>query len=383
MKNLAIITTHPIQYNAPWFRLLSEKKNIRIKVFYTWSQVAHEKKFDPGFDKVVEWDIPLLDGYDYTFVENISKKPGSKTFKGIQNPTLMKEVSSWKPDAVLVFGWKFKSHLKALQYFHNKIPVIFRGDSTLLDGPKGIKKNFRNVVLKRIYRNIDYALFAGSENKKYFEKSGLTESQLVFVPHAIDNDRFKNARVTKNFRQDMKIPESDIVFLFAGKLEAKKNPDLLASVFASGNFNGTHLVLVGNGPLENDLKDKYAHPQIHFIDFQNQQIMPSVYEMANIFILPSKGPGETWGLAVNEAMACSKPVLVSDKCGCATDLVAAGKTGYVFRSGDADDLRKKIELMISQKNELKEMGNNAFLKIQNWSFDHIVESVEDLVINKC
>lgn len=65
MKRLAIITTHPIQYNAPLFKLLTQRNNITIKVFYTWGKSVLENKYDPGFKKNIEWDIPLLDGYGF------------------------------------------------------------------------------------------------------------------------------------------------------------------------------------------------------------------------------------------------------------------------------------------------------------------------------
>lgn len=380
MNKLAIITTHPIQYNAPWFRLLAQRKNIKIKVFYTWSQVAREEKYDPGFGKNIAWDIPLLEGYEYTFIENISKNPGSKSYSGIDNPALIQEVTAWQPDAVLVFGWKFKSHLKLMKHFSKKIPVLFRGDSTTLDDRPNLKTWLKYLFLKRIYSNISYALFTGFENERYFQRSGLKSRQLIRVPHAVDNKRFNSEVIEKKFRQVLNISEEEIVFLFAGKLELKKNPGLLASVFREAGLLNTHLVFVGNGPMEIELKSEYVFPNIHFIDFQNQQLMPEVYKMADVFVLPSQGPGETWGLAVNEAMASGKAVLVSDKCGCAVDLVEAGVTGFTFESNNTADLQKKIELMAADKAKLKEMGRNACKKIQDWSFEKIITAVEDVVI---
>ena len=100
MKKLAIISSHPIQYNAPLFELLHRNGKVRIKVFYTWGKNVLKEKFDPGFGKVIEWDIPLLDGYEYTFVKNKSKKPGSHHFKGIINPTLIREIKEWEADAL-------------------------------------------------------------------------------------------------------------------------------------------------------------------------------------------------------------------------------------------------------------------------------------------
>lgn len=383
-KKLAIITTHPIQYNAPWFRLLASRGKIEIKVFYTWSQSETGLKYDPGFGKNIEWDIPLLDGYEYEFVENVSRKPGTRTHNGIVNIQLIQRINEYHPDAVLVNGWNFNSHLKCLRYFHKKIPVLFRGDSTLLDEQKGIRKLLRQIVLKRVYRNIDYALYVGSQNKRYFLKHGLKEEQLVFVPHAVDNARFAandiNKAAGEKIKKDLNIPEDDWVFLFAGKLEPKKDAQLLMEAFKKVNNSNVHLVIVGNGELEKQLKQSAEGlPNIHFLEFQNQRMMPAVDLMAHVFVLPSKGPGETWGLAVNEAMAAGKPVLISDKCGCAIDLVENGVNGWVFQSGNEQDLSEKIKLLIKNRSNLDKMGHASLQKIQAWSFERIAEGIENLL----
>src|SRR5438045_1949675 len=109
---LAIISTHPIQYNAPWFALLAKSPGITLKVFYTWGQLESKDKFDPGFGKNISWDVPLLEEYDFTFSTNISKQPGTHHFRGIINPTLVNEIEEFQPGALLVFGWAFVSHLK-------------------------------------------------------------------------------------------------------------------------------------------------------------------------------------------------------------------------------------------------------------------------------
>ncbi len=113
---LAVVTTHPIQYYAPIFQELAARKNINLKVFYTWPQ-SQQAKFDPGFGKTVEWDVPLLEGYSYTFVENVAKNPGSHGFWGIYNPTLVGEIEAWQPDALLVFSWSYRSNLGVLWHF--------------------------------------------------------------------------------------------------------------------------------------------------------------------------------------------------------------------------------------------------------------------------
>jgi len=393
VKKLAIITTHPIQYNAPLFRILAKRQSIQIKVFYTWGQTEQGVKYDPGFDKEIIWDLPLLDGYDYSFVKNIAPDPGTHHFKGIISPTLITDIEEWNPDVILVFGWSFKSHLKCLRHFKKKIPVLFRGDSTLMYEQPGIKKIIRRYFLRWIYRHVDLAFYVGTQNKLYYLKHGLKESQLVFAPHAVDNDRFfdKNGGYEEKattWRRQLNIPVDDMVFLFAGKLEPKKNPELLFKAFeiirTTGSYGqtGIHLLIVGNGILENELKKKYiANLNVYFIDFQNQSLMPVIYRLGNVFVLPSVGPGETWGLSVNEAMACSKPVIVSDKCGCAIDLVENGKNGFIFKSNDLSDLIEKMQILRDSKKQI-EMGKHSKQVIREWTIERICQKIEDIVLSK-
>jgi glycosyltransferase involved in cell wall biosynthesis len=378
---LAIITTHPIQYYAPVFKLLADK--IDVKVFYTWGNEAQEK-FDPGFGKTISWDIPLLDGYSYEWVKNTSTNPGSHHFKGIVNPGLINQIKLWQADAVLVYGWAYDSHLKAMRHFKNKIPVYFRGDSTLLDAKPGAKQLLRTIFLRWIYGHVDHAFYVGSNNGAYFKKYGLKDKQLTFAPHAIDNDRFGSERgeEASKIRSDLGIKPADILILFAGKFEEKKSPDLLLDAFLTLNMPNTHLLFVGNGILEISLKTTAGkNSNVHFINFQNQLAMPAIYQACNLFCLPSQGPGETWGLAVNEAMAAGKPVLVSNKCGCAADLVNPGITGEIFEAGNVSSLTKKLHLLIGDKNGLTISGRNAKAKIAGWSFSKQADAMLNVINN--
>ncbi|MCK7590226.1 glycosyltransferase family 4 protein [Subsaxibacter sp. CAU 1640] len=384
MKKLAIVTTHPIQYNAPWFRLLASRNNCDLKVFYTWSQSKDTVK-DRTFGREIKWDIPLLDGYDFEFVENVSKRPGSHHFFGIDCPDLISKIEMFNPDAILFFGWNFKSHLLAMRYFKGRTSVWFRGDSTLINESGGLKTKLRRIILKAVYSYIDKAFYVGEANKAYFLKHNLKNGQLVRAPHAIDNERFKDDQL-KNYeekaiewRRALGYNDDDIVILYAGKFEPVKQLNILIRSVINANKRRSFpvkLLLVGNGPLENDLKNfAIDDPNIQFLGFQNQTQMPIVYRLGDIFCLPSRS--ETWGLAVNEAMASSRPVIFSDNVGSFEDVYVEGYNGFSFPHSDENNLQKLVEELDLKK--ILAMRCNSRNHIENFTMLKIVEAIESKI----
>ena len=385
LKRLAIITTHPIQYNAPLFALLEARGKIKIKVFYTWGEDVLENKYDPGFDKNIEWDIPLLEGYEYVFVANVANSPGSHHYKGVHNPTLIKEIQEWGANALLVYGWNFKSHLAAIRFFYKKVHVFFRGDSTLLDEKIGVKQLLRQIFLKFVYSYIDKALYAGIANKAYFKAMGLKEEKMVFMPHAIDNSRFSANEKYKNEAKLLKaklgIEKGALIFLFAGKLDHNKNVALLIKAFIGTNTKVHYLLIVGNGVKETELKEmSKLHNNIIFLNFQNQQQMPAIYAASDVFVLPSKS--ETWGLSINEAMAAGKPIIASNTIGATFDLVVNDVNGFIFKSGDVTHLRKTLEHFINDVNAVSLMGKVSLEMIHKYSYAKDCEVIESIINNE-
>ncbi len=108
--------------------------------------------------------------------------------------------------------------------------------------------------------------------------------------------------------------------------------------------------------------------------FQNQQRMPAIYQSCDLFCIPSSGPGESWGLAINEAMASKRAILASTKVGAAADLVGP-ENGLVFESGNLDDLKCKLNRLLADKQNLKRLGAASRVKIQKWSFQHQINAI--------
>jgi glycosyltransferase involved in cell wall biosynthesis len=383
---LAIVSTHPIQYYAPVFRALARSNAVQPKVFFTWSQTASESVVDPGFERVIAWDIPLLDGYESEFVTNTAGNPGTHHFRGIVNPGLIQAIDDWGADAVLVFGWNLHSHLRVLRYFKGLIPVFFRGDSTLLDRRSPWKAALRRIFLGWVYRHVDVAIAVGSNNRDYYRWCALPEERIVFAPHAVDIRRFadpegRHAERAAQWRSELGIPPAARVVVFAGKLQPKKDPLLLLEAFTRCGVPG-HLVFVGNGELERQLQFKArGRRDVHFLPFQNQSAMPAVYRLGDVFALPSRGPGETWGLALNEAMACRRPVIAGSKVGGARDLIADDVTGWVFQSGDVEQLTAVVGKALSCDDAtLGEMSVAAERESARWSAEAAASGIENAVL---
>ncbi len=361
---------------------MAENGMFELKVFYTWGEESIKPKFDPDFGRVVEWDIPLLQGYQYQFVKNVSKNPGSHHFFGIENRDLIKDIDSWGADVVWVWGWSFKSHMKVIRHFHNRIPVWFRGDSTLIDEVDSPiwKKILRKIFLSWVYKKVDLAFYVGENNMNYFLQHGLTSNKLIRAPHAVDNARFSdwNEELESDlitWKESLGIAENELVVLFVGKLEPKKNPNFildLAALLPSPKFK---FLIVGDGVLGDELKQKAKDDnRILFLPFQNQSKMPSVYRLGDVMVLPSLGPGETWGLAMNEAMACGIPIFGSSKCGGSIDLID-DSCGLIFDPRDLNAVVNQLNALADNPEALANLKAGAFKKIQQFRYDKIVDAV--------
>lgn len=378
---VAFIISHPIQYYVPLLQGLARRGNIELKVFYTWGEDSISK-FDPGFNRIVEWDIPLLEGYSYEFMENIAADPGTHHFKGIDNPSIINKIENYQPDKIVLFGWSFKSHLKVLKYFKGKVPIYFRGDSHLLNEQPFYKKIIRNIFLRWVYSHVDFAIAVGKNNHDYYRWVGLKERQVLFAPHAIDEHRFldfdeKQLIEKKMFLDRLQVPKNHIVFLYAGKFEYRKNLKTLIQAKLKLKELPCTLILVGNGPEEEELKSLSINDNnIHFVSFMNQSEIPIIYKSADVFILPSIS--ETWGLAINEAMICGLAVIASDKVGAAKDLIQ--NNGNIFEAQNVFQLSEMMKNVIINRGLLSTYKQNSIEIIKNWTIDNLIISFESTLL---
>lgn len=357
---LAIVLSHPIQYYSPWFRWIRQHTDLTFKVFYlddSGVRAARDEKFGTTF----AWDVDLTSGYDWEFVPNLAPRPDTLRYDGLQNPALFERLAEWKPTAVLLFGYKYHTHMRLIVWARlRRIPLIFRGDSHVIG--RGALPFRTRAAVGLIYRQFAAFLYVGLANREYFRAFGVPEQKLFFAPHAVDATHFDPANSAHSersaaLRAQLNLRPGVRVILFSGKLIPNKQPRELLEAFLSLNDPGAVLVVAGDGPEKQNLLDRVhaegAEDRVRFLPFANQSEMPARYLLADLFVLPSKGHYETWGLSVNEAMHLGVPCLVSDHVGCQRDLVTDGETGWVFTAGDPGALANGL------RNALAALGHDA------------------------
>jgi glycosyltransferase involved in cell wall biosynthesis len=338
-RRLAVVLSHPTQYYSPWFRwLAAHAPAIDLRLFYLW-EFGVTARLDPQFGTAIIWDNDLLSGYSHEFVPNTARDPGTHHFGGLRNSTLTNRLAAWRPDALLLFGYNYATHIRVILWARaHGVPLIFRGDSHFLGrtSPGWLKL----AILRLLYRQFAAITYVGQANREYFRRLSVPESRLHFAPHAVDDSLYDPARVdhlaaAQKLRSQLDLQPDARVILYAGKLVPAKQPMALLSAYLTSPRADSALIFVGDGEERTALVAAAGGaPDVHFLPFANQSEMPVRYLLADIFALPSSGQYETWGLAVNEAMHMGVPCLVSDRVGCQRDLVTEGDTGWIFRAAE-------------------------------------------------
>ncbi len=383
-KQLAVLTSHPIQYQVPLFRALAA--HLDLTVFFAHRQTPAQQAA-AGYGVSFEWDIDLLSGYDHIFLRNQARHPSTSRFMGCNTPEIASIIASNPFDAFLVSGWHLLSYWHAVYACRrHSVPVLFRGTAQL-GSPRSLTKRLAKELLYRwVVKQFDAFLYIGKRNLEYLVHYGVGSEKLLSAPYFVDTAWFgARARAAGLKRQCTKakfgIPVDQPVALFVGRLLSWKRPgDILAAVAVLKKSGVTvHPVFVGSGSLDRQLETtaEELDVSITLAGFQNQSALPAFYDLADMFVLPSEA-NETWGLVVNEAMSCGTPAVVSDAAGCAPDLIDKGLTGYTYPVGNIDALAEAMRKTLGWKGR-PTVQEALSRKMQLHSVDATVEAALEAV----
>ncbi|MGQ9865989.1 MAG: glycosyltransferase family 4 protein [Pseudanabaenaceae cyanobacterium] len=347
---LAVTETHPVQYRAPIYRYLQQQLGIPVTVFYG-SDLSVVGYRDCEFGTEFAWDVDLTSGYEAHFLTTVAQG-GGRSYAAVRAPGLRSHLQALRPQAVLLTGYDTVFHRQAF-WASRGLTRLFRAETTdVAQDRSPFKSWLRDRVLRLAYSQCAKLLYIGEHSYQHYRRLGCPESKLVRSPHAINEAAFAwgeahRAALRPVIRREWGAKASDRVLLFAGKLQPRKRPDLIlqaVKLLPPEQRDRLWVVFLGSGDLEPSLRElAHREPSIRtvFAGFQNQQSLSRFYHGADVLILPSQTQ-ETWGLVVNEALWHGVPCLVSDRVGCAPDLIVPGVTGLVFATARDGALAEAI-----------------------------------------
>ncbi len=384
MRRLAVIASHPVQYQAPLWRALGSR--FHLEVFFCHRQDARGQG-RAGFGEDFDWDVPVLDGYCSRWLHNRAAVPGVDRFGGCDTPEVSDVLEAGNFDACLVNGWYLKSYLQAVRACRRYgIPVLIRGDSQLRAQRSRAIRLAKYLPYRWFLRLVDAHLYVGSANKEYLRYYGVPRDRLFFVPHFVDS-RWFAARCAEARRggevraqgSHFGIQAGEKVLLFVGKFIDKKRPADFVQAVAGLQRRGEPVcgLMVGSGPHGVALRELAAASgaRIHFTGFQNQTRMPVCYALADVLVLPSDGR-ETWGLVVNEAMSCGIPAVVSDEVGSSRDLADDPRAGRTYPCGDVGALMDAVSaLCATRTSHPAEVAAALQAKMARFSVERAVQGI--------
>ncbi|HEV2169615.1 MAG TPA: glycosyltransferase family 4 protein [Candidatus Binatus sp.] len=377
---MAYFVSHPIQYQAPLFRYRAERPGLDLTVFFLSDHSIRAYR-DAGFGVSVKWDVPLLDGYRYEFLPRV----------GAGN-----ELSFWRPwtfgmrarlrrgrfDALWVHGYAHRGCLAGIAAAKSLgIPVLMRGESNLMsETDDALKLGVKRIAMPALLRTIDGALAIGRLNREYYLHYGVDANRIFPMPYAVDNEFFRSqaerARPNRDgLRAKLGLAPERPVILFASKMQPHKRAGDLLEAYIRLSPDGVaepraYLIFAGDGEERAQLERRAREltwDSIRFIGFRNQSELPALYDICDVFVLPSEH--EPWGLVVNEAMNAGKPVVVSDRVGAGPDLVEDGVNGFVYPVRDVAALTDRLRRLIEDPERRAAMGARALETVTRCGFD--------------
>jgi glycosyltransferase involved in cell wall biosynthesis len=381
------VSTHPVQYMAPIFRRMSLHPALDLQVAYCSLRGA-EVGHDPEFGTDIKWDVPLLDGHEWSHVPN--RGSGGESFFGLFNPSLWRLIRTGNYDAVLCFVGYVRATfwIVWLASQVSNTAFLFGTDATSLTprDRRNWKIPLKKFLWPRLFRLADQVIVPSSGSRDLMLSLGFSPERVTLTPYSVDNDWWLSASAQVDraaTRAAWGASPQDAVILFCAKLQPWKRPQDLLRAFAKAKLSNAFLVFAGEGPLRTQLESEADRlgisARVRMLGFVNQRQLPAVYTSADLMVLPSEY--EPFAVVVNEAMCCGCPVAASHRVGAARDLVAPVSPDLVFTCGDVDALAKLLSETAADPPRLQSFARAALAHIQTWSPErNIAATVEAIRI---
>lgn len=196
------------------------------------------------------------------------------------------------------------------------------------------------------YSLIDKIICPSNFYKNKLIEFGMPENKVIHISNFIDTSKFQPCY------------EKDDYFIYIGRLSEEKGIETL--IKAMNYVSASKLLIVGTGPLEEYLKglvEEKGIKNVVFAGFKTGKDLEKIIRRSSFMIIPSEWY-ENGPMSVLECMAYGKAIIGSN-IGGIPEFIEDNETGAIFETGNIEDLAKKINYFINNKNEIVNMGKCA------------------------
>jgi glycosyltransferase involved in cell wall biosynthesis len=361
-RRIAILTEIISPYRIPVFNALAKHEGIDLKVIFLsetdpilrqWRVYKDEIRF--SYEVLPSWR---------------SRIGGSHV---LLNAKLAASLEAFSPEAIICGGYNYIAYWLALRWARRrKVRFVLWSESNALD-----IRGWRTPVeflKRRFLKRCDGFVVPGKAAFEYLRSLGAAAESILTAPNAVDNRFFAMQAAGARskpaaLREKFGLPRRFL--LLAGRLVPEKGVFDLLEAYAKlehGLRSGVGLVFAGDGVSREELtqRAKRINPgTVCFPGFTQREDLAGLYALAEALVLPTHS--DTWGLVVNEAMACGLPIIVSSVAGCSADLVEDGWNGYIVPARDSEKLSVAIDSLLRQPDLRQQMSARSLERIRNYS----------------
>lgn len=361
-RRLVILTEIISPYRLPLFNALARRQDVDLHVIFL-------AETDPSLR---QWRVYKEEiKFSHEILPSWRKRLGG--YNLLLNRGVGRALNAASPDIILCGGYSYIASWQALLWARSRhIPFLLWSESHLQDRRRG---HFLVEFLKsQFLRKCDGFIVPGQAAQEYLRAHRIRQQSVFVAPNAVDNDLFSTGAATARQNAAARRRELDLpnrYFLFVGRLVREKGVfDLLAAYarLSERMRQEIELVFVGDGPSRQRLEVQAASIQpgvVKFAGFAHREELATYYGLAEALVLPTYT--DTWGLVVNEAMACGSPLILSRVAGCAADLVKENWNGLLVPPADVASLASAMESLASQPDLCSTMGARSVEHISKYS----------------
>ena len=268
-------------------------------------------------------------------------------------------INSLNPSIIYCSGWNDKDYMSVISEWHTKVPTLMG-----LDNPwENTLRQKVGVILFRLLNKLKFSHIwvAGYNQYEFAKKLGYKNEKIIFDLYCANIPNFYKAYSQRLEKINMEgiYPKQ---LLFIGRFVKYKQPEMLIRAFKElldeGKTFGWTLLMIGEGPLKNDLKI-YENDKIKIKEFLHPNKLIDEMAFSGAFCLPSKS--EHWGVVIHEASAAGLPIITTYTTYSATRFVISKFNGFVFKDSSISLLKNNLSTLFKMNNdELLRMSNNSY-----------------------